>query len=531
MQIIIKNKKIQSLFINLMFFVFVYLIFGYNFNTLDDLIYSKLVANDYLSVYSFQWISYLCHGLNKLLPSINAWGLLLVFITYLSCSKLFCFILKKEKTKVNVVLYSLYFLIVFWILYQLQFTIVSSLALSVGTLCINDYIKCKDKENLIVGIILFVFGFCIRKEGIVFILPLIALLMFENIQIKNKTFFIKQLVLFGVLTSILTISSGIDIKMYPEEYKDYIKFNDLRTEISDKRIDNLPLIQQMGSVSINDYLTLGYWMYNDYEYMTEERFKNIIIDLDKAINEQQLGVWCKAFFTVCHSLFISSYFWIILFLLFGFEKNKKNHLLILLSMIGFIVVFILINRIAYRTLFGSFLPLIVYLLLTINKIKSNKLTPSILICLLLIVTCFSYSFYEQDKIESNEFIHTYDYELKTNPENLYYITLHAAIMEEGKMPVLLKNSKTHYGNGLLNAWVQKHPIETNMLNEFNIKNPLKELPYKEKFYLITDKNEQECYLISQWHKEHYNTDIICKKEKESKDYIIWTLKEKGENNE
>lgn len=531
MQMIVKNKKIQSMFVNFIFFIFVYLIFGYNFNTVDDFIYSKLVANNYLSVYSFQWISYLCHGLNKILPNINAWGLLLIFITYLSCYKLFDFILQKEKVKTNIILYCIYFLIVFWLLYQLQYTIISSLALSIGTLCLNNYIKSKNKEDLIIGIILFVLGFCIRKEGIVFILPLIALLMFENIQIKNKKMVIKQLIIFGILISILTITSIVDIKTYPEEYKSYIEFNNLRHEISDKRMENLPVIEQMGSISINDYETLGNWIYNDYDYMTEERFKTIIFDLDKEIDKQQVGIWSNAISKTFHSLFVSSYFWIILFLLFGFEPKKKENALVLLLIVSFIFIYILINRITYRTLFGSFLPLIIYLLLNIKEIKVNKLIHLILMSLLLIVTCLSYFSYGYNKFESKNFVNTYDCELLENQENVYYTTLHASIMEEGKISALSKKSKQIFKNEIINAWTQGHPVEIKTLTKFNIKNPIKELPYKDNFYLITGKNEDECYLISKWHKEHYNANIVCEIEKEDENYTIWKLKEKGYNYE
>ena len=218
MKITIKNRKSQSLVINFLFFVFVFIVFGYNFNTIDDCIYSKLVANNYLSVYSFQWISYLCHGINKIFPNVNGWGLLLVCMAYISSYKFFHFLLEKEKTIANVILYCVYFLTVFWLLYQMQYTIISSFALSVGVFCINDFIKSKNKENLIIGIILFILGFCIRKEGLVFVLPLIVLLIFDNIQTKNKSGIIKQIVVFGILASILITSSVIDTNTYPKEY-------------------------------------------------------------------------------------------------------------------------------------------------------------------------------------------------------------------------------------------------------------------------------------------------------------------------
>lgn len=531
MKITIKNKKIQSLVINFLFFVFVFIVFGYNFNTVDDFIYSKLVANNYLSVYSFQWISYLCHGINKIFPNINGWGLLLICVTYISSYKFFHFLLGKEKNSVNIILHSVYFLTVFWLLYQMQYTIISSFALSVGTFCINDFIKSKNKENLIIGMILFVFGFCMRKEGIVFVLPLIVLLMFNNIQTKNKKDIIKQIIVFGVLTSILITSSVIDKNTFPEEYKNYIAFNDLRHEVSDKRIENLPVIEQMGSISINDYETLGNWIYNDYDYMTEERFTTTISDLDKAINKHQIGIWSNAISKTFHSLFVSSFFWIVMFLLCGFEPKKKENLIILLLSLGFIGAYIFMNRITYRTLFGSFLPLILYLFVNIKTIKVNKIVHFIFMSLLLIITCLSYSSYNHNKFDNREFVNSYDYELFDNKENLYYITLHASIMEEGKVPVLSKKTKSVFENEILNAWVQGHPIETTTLNNFNVKNPIKELPYNDSFYLITGKNEDECYLISKWHKEHYNTNIVCNIEKETDKYVVWKLIEKGENYE
>lgn len=531
MKITIKNRKSQSLFINLLFFVFVFIVFGYNFNTVDDFIYSKLVANNYLSVYSFQWISYLCYGINKIFPNVNGWGLLLVCMTYISSYKFFHFLLEKEKTTANIILYCVYFLTVFWLLYQMQYTIISSFALSVGTFCINAFIRSKNKENLIIGIILFIFGFCIRKEGLVFVLPLICLLMFDNIQTRNKRDIIKQIVIFGILASILITSSVIDINTYPKEYKNYIEFNNLRHEIADKRIENLPVMRQMGSVSINDYETLGNWIYNDYDYMTEERFATIISDLDKEIDKQQIGVYFNAISRTFHSLFVSSFFWIIMFLLCGFETKKKENLIILIVSLGFIGIYILINRITYRTLFGSFLPLILYLLLNIKTIKVNKIVHFIFMSLLLVITCLSYSSYNYSEFENKEFINSYDYELLENQENIYYITLHASIIEEGKIPILSKKTKFVFENEILNAWVQRHPIETTTLNSFSIKNPIKELPYNDNFYLITGKNEDECYLISKWHKEHYNTNIVCNIEKETDSYVVWKLIEKGENHE
>ena len=150
MKNLLKNKKIVSLLTNFMFFIITYIVAGYWFNTLDDFIYSQISEHHYLTVNSFQWISHINYFLNKIFPSINGWGLFLVVITFISSYKLYHIFLTKEQSKNSKIILSIaYFTTIFWLLFQLQYTIIATFVIVTGIFSIEHYLKNKKKEDII----------------------------------------------------------------------------------------------------------------------------------------------------------------------------------------------------------------------------------------------------------------------------------------------------------------------------------------------------------------------------------------------
>ena len=96
---LLKNKKIESILTHLLFFILTYFTFGYWLNTVDDLIYSQLCQNHYLTVNSFQWVSHANYFLNKIFPNINGWSLFMICSIFISSYKLYYLFLRKVESK------------------------------------------------------------------------------------------------------------------------------------------------------------------------------------------------------------------------------------------------------------------------------------------------------------------------------------------------------------------------------------------------------------------------------------------------
>lgn len=522
MQKIFKNKKIISLLTNLIFFIATYIIFGYWFNNFDDFIYSQLCVKHYLTVNSFQWVSHANYFLNEIFPTINGWGLFLVLITFFSSYKLYYIFLTKEQTKFSkTILTFAYFITIFWLLYQIQFTIIATFVMVSSVLSLEYFFKNKKKEDLIFGIILFIVGVSIRKESLMFIIPLCVIIFFDNL--KNKEFLKKFTATICTLSILMFGATIVDIKTYDPGFHDFYVFNKTRVGISDSRLDHLIIDKDREDFTINKYNMIDSWLFSDYNTFSTEDLHEITITLDEIIKEQRTQMFSEQIIiTIMHNVF-SHHLWLLLLLLVFFSTDKKKTTLILATIISFIFIFSILNRSTYRVAFSVHIPLTMYLIMHCNKtrFKTKYFLPMLIIPIIMNYLHFS-SF---DTIgTSKTFSPAFYQELVNNKSNSYYVSndVYARIIHT--IPALDKSVKEIHDNFYLGLWSTNHPYEKEINKINNIDNPIKNLIDKNSHYLIESPDKKISKILQEYYIEEYDIKTTTETIKETEDYVVTKFK-------
>lgn len=517
------NKPyIKSFVLNTLFFITIYLLFGFNFNTIDDVTVSQMLNTKEISLFSFNWISYLCWFLNNLFPNINGYGLLMITGIFISSLKVVELILNSNKEKyLRLFLYSI---MLFWILFQVQFTITATFCAITGIIAINEWLENKKINNLILGIPLLLLGYSLRKSTIVFIIVFIFFLLFKT---NNKKELTKKILAFGLVFATLYSVNILNTISQPNDLKEYLTYNSARSRILDYQIEGTNEYLQYNKLSENDYLMLSCWIVSDKDFFTIDKFNEIHADFEKTINKNKTNIIVDNIINNSSLSLSFGFIFILLTLLFSCsreeKKNKVTLLLIFLAMIGFVVLYSIINRFSYRIYFSACIPLILYLILYQKKIVINKI-----LYILLAMTIFISSLQTFDilriKNSYKESIVNLTEEFN-NKDNIYFWSFPSMLFLEKSVPVLNKTAKEYQENVIDAYWTMNSNYLNKKQTENNIENQITDLYKKDNYYLVTAEEQAYCDIIINYIKEHYNIDVEYELLKEDKNFRIYKLKE------
>lgn len=514
-----KKKEVKSFLFTTMLYLSVFLILGFQYETNDDSVVAKLIEQNYLSPFSFQWTSYVANWLGKLFP-ISGWGLFLFLPTYISSLKLIEILFSNIENKL-LKRCSIFVIIITLtdLLFQFQFTKISSFLLIVSFLCLEEFFTTKKKNNLIFFLIFLIFGISIRYKTLFIVLPFACLFTYFKYS-KNKKLLLKRIGVFVLIFLLSFICNIIDQNTLPKYQKDFLAFNEVRSNVLDfdkakVSEDKLNLLQP--ELSKNDFNIIDNYLYIDNEYFTSEK----LLEIHEIINNRIKLSFTEIFNNIIKNLFLLLFHPLVLLLIYllVLVKDKKN-ILYLLGMFSLAIIFTLLSRFPVRLIYSIAITGILFFLYQ-NKnleISHNKILKLIIIPIIFISIFTQYSL--------PVFI------TKTNPVSIInsYIDNHSKDaflygysilkIEQSSENFLSNKTDMPYPNRIFSGWTMGHPIFYDKLSDLKINNPIQDLVNKNNYYFVSYGNTSECEYIKIYLKEHFNINAECKiKERINNFYI------------
>lgn len=525
---ILKNKIFLSFTLPLLFFVITYILIGFKYCTDDDGSISRIVASGFINPFSLIWTSHFSHFLHKTIPFTSGWGLFTLGSTYFAVCRLTKSILDFKNKQIKILGFITLAMITLDVLIQCNFTKTAFMIVCIGIICIQEYFNEKDKQNIIIGLILLFIGYSIRPDTIYIMFPFIgAYVLIKFIQNRNKKELISQAVgyilIFATLLSVLTIND----KLLEKDLDEYLKYNYVRSEYLDYnrekvKTDQTIDIEKIKTISENDLNALNNYFYGDTEIFTTEKFKELDEEISKLDNSQKLFI--KKLFNnfkkvICHPLGI-----ILLYLILISFKKKEN-IIYLLGVILFIGAFTYIARFPDRIIFcvltASCFTLL-YQLKDKEELISKKRLKEIFFVILTISVFIKFLIpvfiiFNTTTRPINDYI-------KEHNENNYLIGYSVTIEKQYETNVLSRETDDVKKNFIVTSWLMKHPFYENILKERDIQNINSDLIEKDNYYLVTHEDDKDCLIMKKYLEEHYYENVKYELIDEINNYKIWKFK-------
>ena len=549
------SKKLAYLLIallNLLVMLAIIFFVHPQYETNDDSAIIAIVSGAYGNcdphmVFSNYVLGLLLSGLYSLVPAVPWYAVLYYLLMYVSFTSLSCLLWQRARHKIiSSVLLVCLCVLSFECYWTPSFTKTSAIVGVTGIILIADSLKYK-KFNLpkvILGIILAVFSYLIRGTEFLSVAAITSgifiYVIFDFVEghsaAEIKTQIIRgvacALALFSMIGAVMVINSSA---YSSDEWKNYEKFNKLRSELMDfgwpsyaqnkELYDSLGIDEQALSLYKN-------WDFYDTEKLTVDSMQKLVDAKPK--NTFTVANFLRKSFdciTALSKYKILYFIFIELFVLvMALSKIDKKKLFtmgyLLLSCTGLFIYLIVMGRYRLnRVNFGLLLSMAAVLLYIICE--SDMVIPKIK-NIIAILTAVSYTFFVVSPI------YTYFFNTSAYKERVKY---HDCLEEIAKdkaafyftdvgtvsfynryyaFDVIPKNSS--YNCISLGGWTVNLPTKNDLLNAYSIKNPFRDLIEKKNFYLI-DKGNIE--LIYEYIKRNYAPDAIYEKVYELGNFNIY----------
>lgn len=403
------NTLLIVILINLLIFSIVNIAFNIKYEQVDDFIIYNLYSGldgtyNPHGIYIHPVICIIVGLFFRIIPTINWHSIFLLTMQFICFTIIGYTIIKKQKSIISIILYTLFASIFYTaLLLLIQYTSVSALLiLTAFFVLINETEKeNKSKKWLIISAILYTVGIMTRMQSLLIIAPFFAIYLiyyFVKYKFKDKTVkLLKQYLVLAVITVIIYISNMI-IYSSNDLYKNYMEYNDIRAQLHDLSYTNYnqnkEIFDKIGW-SKNDHYLFYTFNFGDENVYTKENLQEII-DYKKQIGKYyNLNLDLNNIIENLKDELINSNTYITLTFLGIFlisllnKENRKLNILIALTTVAVHTLFIVLNRSMLRVIIPEYIIGTVLLLynlkLDINKQYSIK-TIAIISILIPIIT-------------------------------------------------------------------------------------------------------------------------------------------------
>ena len=401
----------------------------------------------------------------------------------------------------------------------------------------------KEKKNLFIGLALtlIVIGCMIRFDTIIIATPVI-ILYFIYKYLSSKNFQELKILLILILLVLMVKISFLVVYNLNPVYKDFLKFNDVRTYFHDYNWTSYAGNRQMfenSNWSQNDRDILYGYCFGDEEFFNTETL-NIL----KQNNNEADNILLKLINTLTG--FIQAindgyykYAIILLLVLIIYNnisntKDIKKLLLIniiLIATIGIHLLFIYLARPMFRVVISIYMigiSSIIYFLIN-KEIKMKKNSSIFLIIAIIIVLLVSFvetkevsGYYNKDYYRTFKDVLEYTNSHKKNAY-LYTLVLHSRFLAYSvyeKIP-----DDTFSNIRPLGDWDTYTQNYYDFKERYELDNLITDLYEKDNVYLIAghviwgEPYEDYLNIVIKYIKEHYNIDVEAEVEKEFRNDI------------
>lgn len=566
-RMLFKNKIFLALVLNIFFCVYA-LVFGtIKFETNDDREICNILSDVYncgqgsYIVFINIVIGYVLRFFYLIVPSINWYVIFSLIISFFSLTSITCCIYKKVNIYLGTLL-NMAFLVMFYqeSYVSFQYTKNAFLYLTAGLLLILTYYKEWEKNKIpfIGGTFLMIIGSLLRFQCFEGIVPFLILICFIELFYMNKRKCQQCIPLFCSLAiSIVLIVGlrGFHIYKYESdpEWSYFREYNEKRAALTDYGTfpyENYGYEMEKAGISAEDYQLLMKWTYADTEVfslntlnkLTEiknsHRTNRVFISMDLIIR------FISSIIDICQEYLYLYSIVLLLFFIFLFNIKKTYPSILFLVVLFFEwYLYAWLERIVFRTLYGTILVGIVfalyYLLEICNdnryclyKIKIDNDTQRIMFWLffLIILLCgipqsmhmISNKVYFEENTEYEAMLK----EVQSNKDILYLVdrpTL--TIVEENYNPYKVIPQGTYENICVIGGWIYPTPQNNSALERFSITNPMAALASERHDIRLIDGIGP--YMKHDYLMRHYESKIepIIVKEYESFSIYIFQINE------
>ena len=358
--------------INLLIFSIANIFFSIKYEQVDDFIIYNLYSGldgtyNFHGVYIYPILCMLISLFFRIAPQINWHTIFLLLMQFICFTIIGYIILKKHKTPLSILIYTIFASIFYTaLLLLIQYTSVAALLILTAFFITVDNIENKSKKWTILAMLLYVIGIMTRMQSLLIIVPFMGLyLLFYLIKYKlqtQTTRLIKQYAIYIIITIIVYVSN---IMIYSvEPYKQYMEYNNLRAQLHDLSYtsykNNKEIFDKIGWSSNDHYL---FYTFNtgDENVYNKQNLQEIIDYKKQQGNYYNLNLnfdeIAKSFMDelVNTNTFISIMFFSIIIISILNTKNKSLNILIALTTMAVHILFIVLNRSMLRVVIPEYI--------------------------------------------------------------------------------------------------------------------------------------------------------------------------------
>lgn len=487
--------------------------------------------------------------LQKILPNINIYTVFMYMMIFISFSIVVYLLLCYNNSLLNhIIVWLLLFGFGQQFYVSVQFTKTAAILTLAGVIWQCELIK-KDNQNYFLNFfaaLLMICGFMYRYKMFVLVCGVLFWYVLYTIisELKNKEFgrFWKHVTFYAITLCCCLGLYFYDINIYEKDagWKEYQEYNLARSELLDYGFpdyeSNQVLYEKLG-ISENDLKNYQMWDFADPDHFGTEVMKEI----GDAKNESVTGTILLNRITKLFLPFVAGYNYILIpgiCLLFWVLMGMQKWQIILpgiFTVVAEEIVMVYQGRFMVNRVDAAIFFTIAYLLVLVadeGKLVVNGVGKKVVYLMAFIgtvglVSKLTYSRIEEYKIEpdletQNKVNEEVIEQIAKDKKHLYLVSNNSAEnqLDEIWSPVATGVYSNRY---MLGGWLTQSPLTNDILDEYNIHNPYKDMVDREDVYLV-DKETIDMKL--EYIREHYDVQAEAYMMKSIGDYKIYQIKSK-----
>ncbi len=538
--------------INLLIFSITNIFFNIKYEQVDDFIIYNLYSGldgtyNFHGVYIHPILCILIGLFFKIASQINWHSIFLLLSQFICFTIIGYIILKKHKTPLSILIYTIFASIFYTaLLLLIQYTSVAALLILTAFFITIDNIENKSKKWTILSTVLYVIGIMTRMQSLLIIAPFMGvylLYFLVKYKFKKQTIdLIKQYAIFILVTIIIYISNIIAYSS--DVYKEYMEYNDIRAQLHDlsytQYSTNKEIFDKIGW-SKNDHYLFYTFNTGDENVYNKQNLQEIINYKKQQGNYYNLNLELDKIATnfkdnlVNTNTIITIMFFSITIISILNSKNRNLNILIALTTMAVNILFIVLNRSMLRVVIPEYILGTALIIYNLNLEETQKYSLKIIAVATILISIIG--------VNISETKYNYGYNINyysnykqlieytnSHKENVYLYTVPSLQYRYLAYSVYEMPPQAAFSNlRVMGGWDMYTQNYYDFKARYNLKGTFLDL-LKENVYLIDGNvtwsgKRYNNYIenIIKFIKEHYNIDVKYEKVNTFNNLYIYKL--------
>lgn len=538
--------------INLLIFSIANIFFNIKYEQVDDFIIYNLYSGldgtyNFHGVYIHPILCILIGLFFRIAPQINWHTIFLLLMQFICFTTIGYIILQKHKTPLSILIYTIFASIFYTaLLLLIQYTSVAALLILTAFFITIDNIENKNKKWTILAGVLYAIGIMTRMQSLLIIVPFMGIYLLYYLvkyKLQGQTVnLIKQYAIYIIITIIVYVSNMVIYSVEP--YKQYMKYNDLRTQLHDLSYtsynNNKEIFDKIGW-SQNDHYLFYTFNTGDENVYNKQNLQEIIDYKKQQGNYYNLNLELDKIATnfkdnlVNTNTFIAIMFFSIIIISILNSKNRDLNILIALTTMAVHILFIVLNRSMLRVVIPEYILGTALIIYNLNLEETKKYSLKIIAVTTILISIIGVNIsgtkynYGYNLNYYSNYKQLIDY-TNSHKENVYLYTVPSLQYRYLAYSVYEMPPKSAFSNlRVMGGWDMYTQNYYDFKARYNLDGTFLDL-LKENVYLIDGDvtwsgRRYSNYIknIVEFIKEHYNIDVKYEKVNTFNNLYIYKL--------